>query len=381
MLRDVFQDTIKRSLTPAVITKLMDRISSYIDQNSEILLTLDMSRRYSFSDADRAVIYEAIGVSEDAMMEAIKASKYINKSNKNHSNPFYSACLLTMNYLQQMKKEKEAKYIMTYMSLMMYTSLHKGFYKYNVNRQIMDYTLAHLDNSFKIKSMNSVYEFINDNAIGCFDTYQSRIARCDDTDITYVIDAEWTRLKGKMKKIANAFYKNHSEGRYLNADTESNDPEEFRELDNNSFVIERLTTKVYLSLLNREFDTRFIKYAITRSDTSYQKLENLIYDIIATESHESVKQFISSILEYYLSMAGQSFDYIARGDFIVYMKAAYASNTELPQMQLIKSTLDEWLTNHMVSVGRTNYGKTAKLGYKKSLYMFFVFVINSTAKR
>ena len=80
-------------------------------------------------------------------------------------------------------------------------------------------------------------------------------------------------------------------------------------------------------------------------------------------------------------MAGQSFDYIARGDFIVYMKAAYASNTELPQMQLIKSTLDEWLANHMVSVGRTNYGKTAKLGYKKSLYMFFVFVINSTAKR
>ena len=104
-----------------------------------------------------------------------------------------------------------------------------------------------------------------------------------------------------------------------------------------------------------------------------------IYDII--DSDEGVmKNYISSVIEYYLILSGNSFDYVSRGEFISYMKAAYASNSDNQQMTFIKKTLDDWLDENMTAVGRQNYGKTARLGYKKSLYMFFIFIINQEAK-
>lgn len=151
-------------------------------------------------------------------------------------------------------------------------------------------------------------------------------------------------------------------------------------MDNNSYMIERLANKVHLKLINRQFDNRFLKYAITRSDVSLQKLKNLIDDIIQDDENNVVKLVISAIIEYYVSMSGKGFDYIAKGDFITYMQTAYASNTELQQMQFIKSTLDKWLDEYMVSSGRARYGKTAKAGYKKAIYMFLVFIINAEAK-
>lgn len=380
MIRDTYESQIKKALTPQAITALSKDIASYVDRNSEILLSLDLSKRYSFGNSDRDVIYRTIGVTEDELIEAIKASKYINNTNKVQSNPFYTATMLLLHHLHNAKKKDDCIRVMTYMSLMMYTSIHKGLFKYNPNKQIMDYTIAHLDQSFRIRSMPSLFAFIQDNATVTYETYTDRIKRCDDKDITWVVDALWNRVKGKMKKIASAFYKNYEEGRYLNADSDNYSEGDYHEIDNNSYMIERLANKVQLKLINRQFDNRFLKYAITRSDVSLQKLKNLIDDIIQDDENNVMKLVISAIIEYYVSMSGKGFDYIAKGDFITYMQTAYASNTELQQMQFIKSTLDKWLDEYMVSSGRARYGKTAKAGYKKAIYMFLVFIINSEAK-
>lgn len=381
MIKDIFAAQIGKSLTPASFKTLEQYMIHYVDKNSDILMTLDLSKRFSFADVDRAPVYTAIGVTEDELVTQLRASKYIYNANKKHSNPFYAACMLAMNRLLEMKKPKEAEMIMVYVSLMMYTSIHKGLFKYNANQQVMDYTLAHLDSSFIIKSMSSLYAFLQDNASTAFTTYKSRIVRCNDTDISYVMDALHTRIKGKMKKIASAYYANHESGNYLNQDTDNITGEgDYHEMDNDSYVIDRMANKMYIKLLNHQFNERFLKYAITRSDVSFQKLKNLIDDIIQDDENNVVKSFIVAVLEYYLLMSGNGPEYISRGEFISYMKTAYASNTEMQQMVFIKTTLDNWLTENMVSVGRANYGKTAKLGYKKALYMFFIFFINYEAK-
>ena len=122
-----------------------------------------------------------------------------------------------------------------------------------------------------------------------------------------------------------------------------------------------------------------MKYSITQSDTSYQKLKNLIDDIVDDDNGEA-RKLISSIIEFYLMQSGKSADYIARGDFIVYMKTAYGTNTDIGQMSYIKSSIDKWLDANMYKYGRANFGKTARQSYRKSVYMFFVFLINMEAK-
>ena len=385
VLKDEFEPIIAKSLTPSSLKEMEKKMSAYVDRNSDILLSLDLSRRYSFGDADRQVVYDAIGVTEDQLNVAIRNSKSIYSGNKIQSNQFYIASILTASHLLSSDKKKGDNpvviTVITYMSLMMWTSLHKGFFKYEANKQVMDYTIAHLDSTFRIRQFPSLFAFIQDNTMTVVNTYKDRIMTAADKDLTWVIDAIWTRLKGKIKKISSEFYKNHQSGRYLNTDEDSYSEEDFHEMDNQSFGIDRLTNKVYVKLINRQYDKRFIKYSITQSDTSLTKITNLIEDIIDSDGESGkLRSVISSMIEFYLRQSGKPIEYIAKGDYIAFMKTAYASNTIVPQMEFIKSTIDGWLADNMYKYGKAKYGKTLQIQYRRCIYMFLVFVINFEAK-
>lgn len=384
MLKDVFGSRIAKALTPAAIKTLEKGIYGYIDRNSDIIMSLDLSRRFSFGDPDREVLYKAIDIRESELEIEIKRSKQIYSGNKIQSKPFYIASMLAAFHFLNSKTadgEKYAKMVITYMSLNMWTSLHKGFLKYEANKQIMDYTLSHLNNTFSIREFPSLLAFIQDNTNTVINTYADRIKRCNDDDMTWVIDSTWTRLKGKIKKISSEFYANHKAGNYLNSDTEEWTADSYRELDNQSFAIDRLTNKVYIKLTNRQYDRRFIKYSITRPDTSLDKLSHLIEDIIDQDGQDqTMRKLISAMIEFYLLQSERPISYINKGDFVVFMQTAFGSNTESPQMKFIKSTIDQWLAENMYKYGNARYGNTVKTQYRRCIYMFFVFIINYEAK-
>lgn len=380
MLKDVFGERISKSITPEKTKAFENYVTTYIDQNSEILLTFDMSQRYSFSDKEREAVYALSSVSEAEMAAAIKKSKTIHSNNKIQSNPFYLLSMLVSRAYLAKKDEKHALQLLVYISLQMYTSSHKGAFKYNANKAAMDYTIAHLTQSFRMTNMTSLFAFIEDNATVAFNTYKSRILNGTDKDLVDVVDALWTRIKAKILRIANQYYKNYSSGKYLYADTESYSEEDYRELDNDSFMIDRLTNKVYLKLINHQYEDRLIKYAITRSDVSYQKVKNIIEDIIDSNDDKSCQKLISSIIEYFVYQSGKTPDYIAKGDFIAFMKSAYGSNTTMEQMATVKNIIEIWLDENASKYGRAVYNRSAKLEYRKVIYMFFVFLINNEAK-
>ena len=212
MLKDIFGERVKSALDPNTVKLLKRNIVGYVDKYSDIILSLDLSRRYSFGGADRQVLYDAVKISESEMDAAVKANKNIHSGNKIQSNPFYITTILAASALLKAKDEETTNMVVTYMSLNMWTSLHKGFFKYEANKQVMDYTLAHLNNTFSIREFPSLFAFIQDNTTTLLKAYKDRIIRCDDQDITWVIDSCWTRLKGKIKKISTEFYANHKAG-------------------------------------------------------------------------------------------------------------------------------------------------------------------------
>lgn len=379
MVKDTLNPIIEKSL-PTNWNRLQEGIIQYIDKNSDVLYTFDLSSRISFADCDRGIVYEACGLTEGMVEAEIKKSKTIHSGNKTHSNPFYVTCALAIGNRIRSKKEDDAKWLASYVSLMMYTSIHFGFVKYGANKNIMDYTIAHLDNSYKIRQMKSLFAFLQDNAVVWLDTYRSRFVKSDDGDLTYVMDALHTRIKGKLRKIFNAYYDNHKSGRYLNYDSDSTEEGNYHQMDNNSYMIDRLTNKTYIKLINHQFDERFIKYSITRSDTSYQKLKKIVDDIISDDTDNDVRKVLSAIVEYYVTHSQNNVERVSKGEFISYMNTVYGSNTEVDQMIYIKKTLERWLTENMYKYGKASYGVTAKQQYKRSVYMFFVFMLNYEAK-
>lgn len=360
--------------------KIRDSIIRYIDRYSNVLYSVDFSEYIYFSDDDKSVIYNNIGVTEDELDNSIKESKDINPAFKVSSNSFYHACMLVIREAMLKNDKDMPKLIGVYMSFLMYSSMHSNFLEHKPNKAIMDYTINNLDNNFKIKKSGSIFALLEDNAITWLNTYEARIKRGTDNDFVYIINALQTRIKGKLRKIMNEFYENHKSGKYLNMDNGAYTEENYREVDNNSYMSARLADKVYLRMIQKSISTKLLKYSITKSDTSFTKLKSIIEDIIKNDDKNELKNVIQSIIDYYVITSGNGVDKISSGEFISYMISAYASNSDSTQTKYIKDTIDEWLEESGSRFGMKRYGKTAMSSYKKAIYMYLVYTINLNSK-
>lgn len=360
--------------------KIRDGIIRYIDRYSHVLYSVDFSEYTYFSDEDREMLYVNIGITEDELDESIKNSKDINTSFKVSSNSFYHACMLSIREAILKNYKDMPKMLGTYMSFMMYSSMLSNFLEHKPNKAIMDYTINNLDNNFKIKKLGSIFSLLEDNVETWIKTYTSQIKRGTDKDFVYVINALQTRIKGKIRKIMNEFYDNWEGGKYLNMDNGSYSEENYREVDNNSYMSARLADKVYLRMIQKSISTKILKYSITKSDTSFTKLKSIIEDIIKNDDKNELKNVIQSMIDYYVLTSGNGVDKISSGEFITYMMTAYASNSDSTQTKYIKDTIDTWLEESGSRYGMKRYGKTAMASYKKAIYMYLVYTINLNSK-
>ena len=98
MIIDKYKPLLSRNLTPAATKKLAMAIASYVDRNGEILLTMNLTSRYSFGDSDRAVLFDACGIRLEDLELDIKDSKGIYSGNRIQSNPFYVCCMMADAY-------------------------------------------------------------------------------------------------------------------------------------------------------------------------------------------------------------------------------------------------------------------------------------------
>lgn len=409
LLRDTFAPIVEKRLSQSSIrNRMRQAIGAYIDRNSDILYTLNMADRYSFSSKDRDVIYEAMGITESDVAAVAAKSPDVFDANKIKSNPFYIACMITISVLLKLNLKDDAKLVATYMSLPMYVSAHSGSWPSKPNKNIMNYTLANLDRGFRITQVKSIYEFIMDNAVTALETYEAwlytppdkpkpvaerKVAKnsskkmmvtiepCSDFEICNIIDQFWSRLKQKIIKIAQEFYKNKASGRYLNYDSESTSPQDYRVMDNDSFALDRIASTVYGKLINHQFKSQWLKLAVTQSgNISYQKLVNLFDDIIQEDDDEELRKLILSILEYFVLVAGNPIDKIATPRFISVVVAGFGSAANSDQMKTIKAQLEAWVDRHAMKYGRQNYGRTAAIGYRKCILLTLVYIINYEAK-
>ena len=406
MLKDQFGPRIDANMkNPTVRNRMRNGIGSFVDRNSRILYTLDFCNRWSFGTKERQVIYDAAGVTENEMVAAIKASKYISNLNAIQSNPFYITCMLVCRSLYALKADDDALLVATYMSLQMYTSAHYGRWNKIPNKNIMDYTIANLDKSFLVTQMNSVYEFVFDNAKTTMSTYKDwvyappgqqvktqrvitgtktkRTVIVDsgsDSELARVVDAMFTRIKQKLINIAQEFYKNHKSGKYLNYDSDLHDEENYRVMDNDSYAMDRIAGAVYLKLINHQFKSQWLKLSITQSAVSLSKLTTLFDDIIQNDEDEELRKIVLAMIEYYCSVLGNPIDALSSTRFISAMSSGYSAYAKSEQMVYIKQVLDKWVEQNQTRYGRGRYGRTAAIAYKKSLYMTLVYIINYEAK-
>lgn len=352
-------------------------IARFIDARSDVLFLPGPSKRLYFSDAERDKYFKILNITPEQVDEIIKQSEVIDTHWQVLNDPFKFACVLAIRYFHLNKKKKELQSAVTILALSIYSSLQFKYFKYEPNENIMNYTINNLSNKFKIKQLGNVFKAILYTAMVNHETYSKNIEEGTDILLKNYISGLNTRLNGFLKKISNEFYENRDKGLYLNTEEDNYEEENYHIADNNSFLITRTADAATLKMTTRGLDIKLVKIAANMSQISVTALRNAIVSII-DEQDQDIREMMTLILQLYLSEGNNSPERIRSTHFINFCLEIYIkSNTNDESILRIKELLDQWLTKCS-----PNYNKTERIatknGFRKALYLYFVFIIQQS---
>lgn len=367
------------------VDTLMRYIQRYADKNSDILLSTDLSSRLIFSESDKKIVYTVTDISQSEVSSAIAKSTAIKSTWKIATNPFYILCVLIMRYFAINGMEKECDAVTVYMSYLIYTTSHKGSFKYKPNKQIMDYTINNLSNRYLLKQMGTIQGTLEHTVVTAMhNRFAKELSNGSDVDIKDILSALETRISSVIKYVASEFYKNHKSGNYMFHEDEDLSEENFHLSDNISFKISRIVSIVTSSIISEGFDQQTcIRRAINLNPgASAKKLEPMLRTIVE-EDMQSISEMISDILTLFIYKGlSNSIEDVKTMKFISESLQIYKSNSQDEITLRIKDRLLHWIDITSEKYGRNfiSRGKTSLDTYRRSIYTCFVFKILECSK-
>ena len=393
-MNNIEEYTLLNSLYPIIeknlsdqnnIKKLLLAIKKYADSHSDILLSVDMSKRLLISEKEKSIVFDVTGLDIATVSKAVKDSPIIKSSWKVATNPFYITSLLIARYFELHNKKAEMEAIIVFMSYVLYVSSHKSSFPYNPNKQIMDYTINNLSNRYLIKQVGTIQGMIEHTVINAINgRYLEDMKDASDIYIKDILSALETRMSSVIKYIATEYYKHHASGDYLFHEEDNESEEDFHVSDNVSFKIDRVVNLVTASIISEGFDYKTcIKRAINlNSDASNKKLEPMLRTIIENDM-ESIKPIISDIITLFIYKSStNTINDIKTMRFVSESLQIYKSNSQDEITTRIKDKLKYWIDITAEKYGHNfiSKGKTSLDTYRRAIYTCFVFKIVEVSK-
>lgn len=353
---------------------LLSTIGKYVDRNMKLLSASGPCYRIQINDADKNGVYEAIGLDEIKIKQAFKDSTYINASWAIMGNPFFTACALCVRYYIIKNKQDKVDLLSFYLCMGMYPLLHYKFFKHNCNENIMNYTISTLSNKYKYKQLKSCYNTLKDLASTCTSTHKDRLKVGGDSEFTKYVNDMHARLNDNLKNVAISYYKNHESGNYLNVDSESMDEDNYREVDNNSFVVDRVLNKIITKVAMNGPNFNTVSLSAKLCNVSLNELKNLSLIVTNEYNMEDYKNITEAILQIYLFDMKRMPEQIKSKDYITSVLQIYKrTNNKDENLNTIRRILDKWVDENGV---KKRIKRQATLNnFKRSMFIFVALTI------
>lgn len=384
MVNDYNTFVYKQNVYPMVKTNMdknsrlyLNYISKYVDKNSEILFDNGISKRPYFGGEDINILYKITGTQEKDLKYYIKESRQTKQSWVIFNKPENWIMTLLIKYFMDKKDEKNLDKAIMYFALSFYPSIHyNAFPKGLPNENVMDYTINTLSNKYDIKRLGSLFKAMYKIAKNCHIKYADTLKDeniCDRYILEYIMYMR-TRIKNFVIEIADKYYENLENKHYMNYDSENRSDNGFYEVDNISFVVERLAGKVTNEILSSSVDIRIAEMSAKICKVSTSSVKSAIHNIIQHES-QNIKIFNTKILQEYLVVLGNEVYSIGSTKFINECDKMYSkSNTNNENIIVIKEILDRWLSQNCEKYIKVERAAT-KSSFRRAVFLYFVFVI------
>lgn len=378
----LFKDARTHLAKKENIANFYKLMMTFIDRNSEIFYDSGITVRPLFHpELDKQIIRD-IGLDIEKVLEVMHTSssiKGISRREKSFDNPVYHALLTATHQLYNMNDEEKAIRVNLFLTIRLYSALHRKYLKFEPKREIMDYTIANLSNKFDIRQQGSLYKALEKLAMNNFQTYKDRLLnRNDDESLMLYIENLRTRINSMVQNITDEFMTNWREGNYVNTDSES-----FKDSEGNEVEVERTSTSAAVVqgagafatwFAQNPVDYRLIEVVARQTDTSADTIRHVI-EKIRVEDAAALPIIAENLFVLLLAQPNKSMNTVCSAYWVPFVISQFSkSNTENPSILALRSTLSVLLEKYSVKFAGTRREAT-RMNYRKALLLYFGLVI------
>lgn len=383
-------NTIIENLDPAVKRSLNDskRLNDFLsmcrkwfDKNHEILSDNAIYKKPTFSPEEALKIYETVQLDENYVHSIILQSKdvdpkwdFMQEEAKSGIASWVCYTLLIRN-LKKAKREQEAKIVLLYMAMRMYSTLYKRRFLYEPKREVIDYVVANLSNKFDIKRLGSFYKAMS-KLIESSDTkYSDDLMSNNDGEFLNYITSLRTRIKGFVGNFFNEFKNALDTGAYLNTDTmqmPSSDEEFIPERSSDSQVIISKAKEYSIAFVSNRVDEVLVLRCAKQADVSYKEILNVLENT-QKDKVPVMYNIVAALLSLYMSEhRDPDLKKIKSKYWVTFAMSQFIkTNTTNPSINEIKRNFD-FILNKYCSRFTATKREATKSAYRKALMLFIV---------
>lgn len=364
--------------------KLMDHINKFFNRNHRQIYDISTYDNIYYNQTDIDDLFRSVGLTEVEVLNIIKQCYFYSVPINPQcvKEPYIEFLLMAVRYYIKSNKRREAEIVGIYLTFSgkFYASIFADCYptappsKY---RSVMDYVVNNmLTDKYDLKRYGTVFGAIKSMVITWLDTYEKQIKSdsSDDETCKMLIQQIRDRLKSFMHNIMKLYYEAYQSKAYMNYETDSEVPEEFRLADNDAAKAARLTentlnymttNKVSLEICNRAHD-KYVKAT---------ELCSIIEGILSDNNNlPDLKRCINIIICDYLRKYPNG--NVKSIEFVSYSIKA-KPNTRDKYLMELKDILSNFLDQNSIAYRRKSEAR--KASYYKSLLTYLVLLINKIA--
>ena len=371
--------------------KVANHISNFINKSSDVLQTKNVGKHLYYTKTIENDFFACVGIEREEIVNIISSAPSIPYKYNDEKEPIYNILMIMSCFYEVHRKEMEkmygtridaAHFLLMYLGLRIYSICQRQIFHYDTKDEVMEYTVAHLNNKFIITKVENIYKFIEYHV----DTNNSSL----DIDFKNIYDTQIyafnSKLIGRIKKALKEIFRvwdvyNKEKRTIITEQIQLTGDEGKTYLTiptSVSNTIDIHSKKILQNFLQDNIKRNLVEIACKRcGGISVEKTLIVLNSIRNSKDNELLISIIKDILSYWIISLKQSIESIHSVQFIKRLASAYSiSNTYDIFIVDLKQKLNEILVKYSGDYIDTEKRSTLN-SFKQACYLYLVFYISS----
>lgn len=365
--------------------KLIDFTGKFMDDHSNQLSTSGPVYTFTFGEKETSFLYELFGVNSETLLDlwnkTIEETYYGNISAfmngwiQNAPHKLLMAAML----IEAVQKGYEdmvtcCEYLWAFAE---YPIIYREYWSTGVKEDVMNYTIEHLGNKFKIKvkKLNNLQALLKYDATSAVTSFTDRLKDGADNVYADFMQRMRNQLKNTIKNIARAYYKNSEDNATQHNKQSEFDDGTLTDQEGITTNIAQIVDNTVGKFANGDINNSILKIAANGSQVDKDNLSGYITQIYATKDNKLPK-LVEDIITAYFDKNPTGTN-IESGSFVTFGLALYRSigTSKNPLYAEIRSILDYWMFK-IIDIRSIYSREPTVINYTRAIFNYIILMIN-----